>query len=62
MHAIVHMVHVFVLQMKVNSFDHSGWSSLQVREVPGGGGLWGGDRGLGQQDKGESGYQENISF
>ena len=51
--------HNFMLE---NSFPHSGWSSIQVCEVPGGGGLWGGGGGPGFTDKGKSGNQENIAF
>ena len=64
MHAIakVHMVQLFGVLVKADSFIHSGWSSVQVCEVPGGGSLWGGGGGLGLADTGKGGYQENITF
>ena len=40
----------------------AGWAKVQVSEVPGGGGLWGGGGGLGHSDQGEGGHQENFSF
>ena len=56
------MVQLFVDLVNVISCVNSGWSSVQVREIPGGGGLWGGGGGLGLADKGKSGNQENITF